>query len=298
MKNFSVIGNSKIWLAISSLLVVASLIFIFGFGLKLGLDFTGGSLLEVRTEETVETNELATKLEEQGIIALVQASDNNGLLIRTSELSQEQKVQVVADIEELGGETEEQRFESIGPVIGRELKSKSSVAVAVLAVLIIFYVAYAFRKVSEPVSSWKYGLLTIVAALHDMIIPLGVFAVLGVFADYTVDSTVIAALLTILGYSINDTIVVFDRTRENLLDHHNARDEFADIVDLSVRQSFARSINTSLTTLIVLLAIYFFGGETTQPFVLTLIIGVIAGAYSSIFLASPLLVMWQGKLEE
>lgn len=298
MTNFSVIKYSKIWLAVSSLLVVASLIFIFGFGLKLGLDFTGGSLLEVTTEQTVETSDLTSMLEEQGIVALVQASDNNGLIVRTSELSQEQKTQVMADIEELGGATEEQRFESIGPVIGRELKSKSAVAVGVLSVLIIFYVAYSFRKVSEPVSSWKYGLLTIVAALHDMIIPLGIFALLGVFGDYTVDSTVIAALLTILGYSINDTIVVFDRTRENLLDHNNSKQDFSEIVDLSVRQSFARSINTSLTTLVVLIAIYLFGGESTQPFVLTLIIGVVAGAYSSIFVASPLLVMWQGKSEE
>jgi len=163
-------------------------------------------------------------------------------------------------------------------------------ALAIALILIVAYVAWAFRKVSEPIASWKYGLLTIVAALHDLIIPLGVFAVLGASQNFQIDTAFIAALLTILGYSINDTIVVFDRTRENLA-RWGAHD-FEMVVEKSVQQTFARSINTTLTTLLALLAVFLFGGETTRSFALALLIGIGVGAYSSVFIASPLLVTW------
>lgn len=298
MFKLSVIPYSKFWLAFSTLLVVLSLVFITGFGLNLGIDFTGGSLSELKTQNTVEVAAVRTALQEKGFDAVVQLGEENTVLIRTRALSTEEYVQVVDTVKALGGETEEVRFESIGPIVGKELQRKSLYAVVLLTILILLYVAYTFRKVSEPVSSWKYGVLTVVTALHDIIVPLGVFAVLGKLTGMHVDTTVIAALLTILGYSINDTIVVFDRTRENLVSNPHGHKSFAEIVDASIQQTFARSINTSFTTLLVLLAIYFFGGETTQPFVLTLIIGVIAGAYSSIFIASPLLVMWQSKSED
>jgi len=215
--------------------------------------------------------------------------------LRIEPISREQHDVILSALQEDLGTFEELRFDSVGPVIGEELKSKSVTAMIILLAMIVFYVAWSFRRVSKPVASWKYGLLTIIAALHDVLIPLGVFAVLGKYAGYQIDTAFVAAMLTIMGYSINDTIVVFDRTRENLVTNRHSDASFAEIVDKSVIQSFGRSINTSLTTLLVLVAIFFFGGDTTQSFVLALIIGIISGAYSSIFVASPLLVVWEHR---
>ncbi len=182
----------------------------------------------------------------------------------------------------------EKRFESIGPVIGSELKEKSVKAIMIVLASIVLYIGWVFRRVSRPVSSWKYGLIALVALFHDIIITLGIFSVLGHFYGVEVGMPFVVALLTILGYSVNDTIVVFDRTRENLL--RSAWDDFEEVVNRSVNGTLVRSLNTSLTTLVVLLAVYFFGGATIQYFILALIIGIIAGTYSSIFIASPLLV--------
>ncbi len=295
MKYFDVIGKTKIWLGISTLLVIASIISISVFGLNLGIEFTGGSLIELRMEQEIDSVVLGEYIDEIGYVSTVQPGESGDALIRLQTLTPEEHSSLLTALEERIGAFEELRFESIGPVIGEELKRKSFIAVGILILLIILYVAWAFRKVSEPVSSWKYGILTIVAALHDIMIPLGIFALLGEVMGYQIGTAFVAAMLTILGYSINDTIVVFDRTRENLIEDRHADTKFSEIVNRSVVQSFARSINTSLTTLLVLLAVYFFGGETTKSFVLALIIGVASGAYSSIFLASPLLVLWQKK---
>lgn len=288
----NVIGLSKVWLGFSAILMLVSIVSVAVFGLNLGIDFTGGSLIEVKSLNRPASLEVAAKLSESGFDALVQESDNDKLLIRLGQISTDEHDQILGILNENFGQVEELQFEFVGPVIGEELKKKSSAAIVLLLALIVLYVAWTFRKVSKPIASWKYGLLTIIAAMHDIILPVGVFAVLGKFYGYQVDTAFVAALLTILGYSINDTIVVFDRTRENLISNRHADTSFDDIVNKSVRQSFARSINTSLTTLLVLLAIFFFGGETTKPFVLALIIGIISGAYSSIFVASPLLVIW------
>jgi preprotein translocase subunit SecF len=164
------------------------------------------------------------------------------------------------------------------------------VALLVSVLLIVAYITWMFRKVSEPVASWKYGVLTVLVGLHDILIPLGVFAVLGKSQVFQVDTAFVAAILTILGYSINDTIVVFDRTRENLA--REGGHDLAGLVAKSLRQTYARSINSTLTTLLAILAVFLFGGETTRSFALALLIGMTAGAYSSIFIASPLLVTW------
>ncbi len=289
-----VIGKSKIWFALSGVLIIASIVAVFVYGLNWGIDFTGGSLLDVTFEQEVNNDQIKQVLNNVNVNGLVQASGDS-YLIKMSPLSQDEHDMVIGALRDNLGELQENRFDSIGPVIGQELKDKSIEAIVLLLVLIVLYVAWAFRKVSEPVSSWKYGLLTIVAAMHDIIIPIGAFAVLGYFYGYEIDTAFVAALLTILGYSINDTIVIFDRTRENLISSRHSDEEFASIVNRSVVQSFARSVNTSFTTLLVLLAIFFFGGKTTQPFVLALIIGIVSGTYSSIFLASPLLVWWEKK---
>ena len=288
MKKVDIIGKTKVWLGISSLLVLAAIISLAIFGLNLSIEFTGGSLMEIQSESaTIE------QIEE--VFGIVQPGESGDFIVRTEIMSPEEHVVILEGLEESFGAFEELRFESIGPVIGEELKRKSFVAVVILVLLIICYVSWAFRRVSKPVSSWKYGILTIVAALHDMIIPIGVFAILGHVLDYQIGTAFVAALLTILGYSINDTIVVFDRTRENLVENRHSDERFSETVNRSVLQSFARSMNTSLTTLLVLLAVYFFGGESTKTFVLALMIGIVSGAYSSIFLASPLLVLWQKK---
>ncbi|MBU4315272.1 protein translocase subunit SecF [Patescibacteria group bacterium] len=293
MKNLDVIGKSKIWLSISGLLVIASIISVAVFGINYGIDFTGGTLMDITFQNEVSLDDLRSTYSDAGYGATVQKTDETSFIARLSSLTQEQHTQVNSLLEERFGGFEENRYETIGSVIGQELKGSSAKAILLLLGLIVLYIAWAFRKVSEPVKSWKYGIITIVAAFHDVVIPLGVFSVLGHFYGYEVNTAFIAALLTIMGYSINDTIVIFDRTRENLVNHRNASKEFGEIVNMSVVQSFARSINTSLTTIIVLMAILFFGGETTRPFVLALIIGITTGTYSSIFVASPLLVYWE-----
>ena len=181
----------------------------------------------------------------------------------------------------------EKRFNSIGPVIGQELKQKTIYAIFIALIVIVSFIAWAFRKVSKPIASWKYGIIAIVALFHDILIVVGVFVFLGRFLNVELNAPFVAALLTILGYSVNDTIVIFDRIRENLK-HYTP--DFAETVNKSVNQNLVRSIYTSITTLFVLLTLFFFGGESIKDFVLALIIGIISGTYSSIFLASPMLV--------
>lgn len=287
----NVIGLTKVWLTISSVLVIGSFIALGVFGLKMGIDFTGGSLVEWQFEQRPTVGDFRAFLEEQSIDAVVQETGESNLVARAGVLSPELHNTLSVAMAEAYPDAEELRFDSIGPVIGKELKQKSVTAVIILLGLILVYIAWAFRKVTEPVASWKYGILTIIAAIHDVIIPLGVFAVLGQFYGFEINTAFIAALLTILGYSINDTIVVFDRTRENLVASRHSDEEFGSIVNRSVQETMARSVNTSFTTLLVLLAIYFLGAEVTKTFTLTLIIGITAGAYSSIFIASPLLVL-------
>ncbi len=251
-------------------------------------------MLEVSFEKPVVTSELrdhVVKLGHNDVI--VQSTSANGVLIRLESLSEEQHQILLSDLKKTyGGKTAEQKFDSIGPVIGNELRKTAAAGIAIILILIGAYVAFAFRKVTYPVASWKYGILTIITAFHDVVVPLGVFAILGKFLNWEIDTAFVAAVLTVLGYSITDTIVVFDRTRENLLKHVSP--SFEATVDLSIRQTIRRSISTSMTTTLCLIAIFVFGGETTRPFALALIVGIIAGTYSSIFLASPALVTWEG----
>jgi preprotein translocase subunit SecF len=343
MFNFGIIKKRKIWMAISGVLVLTSVIALFSWGLKFGIDFTGGSLLEVKFHEKVpevtETREALSDLELNSLI--IQPTENNSLILRFSDespnihgdimerlkelanysiensegqdsvvgeslslevngsdnLSEESSgelidVEVLDDSFALGETTpalEELRFDSVGSSIGQELKTKSFNAAIIVLILIILYISLIFRKVSRPVSSWKYGIATIVALFHDIIIVLGVFAFLGHFYNVEINTPFIAAILTVLGYSVNDSIIVFDRIRENL---PKSNLNFPDTVNKSINQTLIRSINTSVTTLLVLLAIIFFGGESIREFVLALAIGIIVGTYSSIFVASPILTLF------
>lgn len=298
---FEIIQKRKIWFTLSSILVIGSLVIISTMGLKLGLDFTGGSLLEIETQDSLElatvermVNEAVPSLEE----VKVQSGGDNRFLIRTAPLTEDQHLNILSKLRGEGS-VDELRFESVGPTLGQELKDKAFTALIVAAIVIILYVAWSFRHVSEAVSSWKYGLGAIIALAHDIIIVTGVFAVFSHYLNYQVDGLFVTALLVILGYSVNDTIVVYDRVRENVLAQQEKKGKkkftFEELVNNSVNQTIVRSINTSLTTLLVLFTLFFFGGSSIKGFILALIIGILIGTYSSIFLASPILVWWEGK---
>lgn len=291
MKSLNVIGYSKFWVAMSSVLMLASILAMVILKPNFGIDFTGGSLLEVRVQNT-SNQQLRSELQAAGKEAVVQSSEADGYFVRLSPLTEAEHQEVLTILRVNHPDLTESKFDSVGPVVGEQLKKDTTVAVVVLLVLIAAYIAWAFRKVSEPVPSWKFGIATLFAAFHDVIIPIGVFAVLGRTWGYQIDIAFVAAMLTILGYSINDTIVVLDRTRENLTRYRHATKSFGELVNQSINETLGRSLNTTLTTLLPLLAIFAVGGTTTRPFVLALIIGIVSGAYSSIFFASPLLVLW------
>jgi len=285
----------KIFFSISVVLVALSLLAVGVFGLPFGIDFTGGALTEVRYEGERPAKEvLENQLQNTALGGFsLRETGTDGYILRTRDLSNDEH-QVVLQLlsQENTVSMTEERFNSIGPIIGEELRSKALVALALVVIVIILFVAFVFREVSQPVSSWKYGLIAIVALLHDIIIPVGLFSLLGHFAGAEIDVLFVMALLAILGYSVNDTIVVFDRVRENLRKNKdlNRKEEFSMTVGRSLNQTYMRSINTSITTVVVLLALFFLGPESTENFALVLLTGVLAGTYSSIFLASPLLV--------
>lgn len=269
------------------------------FGFNFGIDFKGGSLLEVSygnvarpSLESVQTN--IDKLELGGYS--VRPSGTDRFVVRTREINPKEKAELLSALS-VDGKTlpKEERFNSIGPVVGNELKNKAFVAIAVVILAIVCFVTFAFRKVSKPVSSWKYGFVTILALVHDVIVPTGVFILFSHYHGGEIDLLFVTAILAILGYSVHDTIVVFDRVRENLRINNDSRnnEDFEITVGKSVSQTFGRSINTSLTIFLVLVALYFIGGATTKNFAFVLLVGVIAGTYSSIFIASPLLISIQ-----
>lgn len=281
------IKHSKIYFIFSGILILISIVFLSLWGLKIGIDFTGGSLLEVEFQnQTPSVGELREALskEIEGDFTLQEVGDK-GVILRTKEISEENHQKMMETLRSQG-EVEEKRFEMIGPVIGGELQKNTIVAIMLAFVFITIYIAVAFHRISRVVPSWQYSIAALIALFHDILITCGVFVFLGKFFNIEVNVPFAAALLTILGYSINDTIVIFDRCRENLI---KGGGDFKEILNKSLMETIPRSLFTSLTTLIVLFAILFWGGETLFSFVLTLIIGIILGTYSSIFIATPLL---------
>ncbi|MBI5229925.1 MAG: protein translocase subunit SecF [Candidatus Magasanikbacteria bacterium] len=295
--HYNFIKNQKYFLSLSAILVAGGIIAFFVWGLKPGIDFTGGALLEVEYKTDRPANADVSSVVE-GITEkpIIQQVGNKGLIIRTKTIDEPTHQKIVNALKEkISGDNvlTEKQFQTIGPSISAELKQKSYSAIALVLIAIILYIAFAFRKVSRPVSAWKYGVCAVLALTHDIFIPVGIFAALGHYKGVEIDTLFVTALLTILGFSVHDTIVVFDRIRENLLKY--SKESFEQVVDRSVNQTMVRSISTSFTVLLVLLAVFFFGGATIKYFVLTLIVGVIFGTYSSIFVASPLLVLWQRR---
>jgi len=288
----NVIKYYKFWFAVSGILFLAGVVSLSIFGLKLGIDFKGGTLTEVRFEtNTPPISELQTILGDNGFAdALIQPAGENSAIIRTGPIEKEEHDKLLKALTDKYTTVTEEQFTSIGPVIGKELRSQAFVQLFLVSLGIILYIAYAFRKVTRPVSSWRFGLAAIVALVHDLFIVIGAFSILGHFWGVEVDSLFVTAILTVLGFSVHDTIVVFDRIRENL--RVRAGQTLSDIINSSINQTLVRSINTSLTVVFVLTALLLFGGETIRYFVLALLIGIVAGTYSSIFVASPILLVW------
>jgi preprotein translocase subunit SecF len=286
-----IISQSKIYFTISTILILASLVSLSLWGLKLGIDFTGGSLIEIEFLDERPTNQIIQeRLTDLGLGQInIQPTGEKGMILRLKDIDEDTHQLI---LEKIGlDQIEEKRFESIGPIIGQELKTKAFWAIGLALVAIVLYIAWAFRKVSKPVASWQYGLVAIIALFHDVLITCGLFALLGYFYQIEIGLPFVAAILTILGYSVNNSIVVFDRARENLL--RSSWTHFEEVVNQSINQSLTRCINTALTTLLVLLAIFFFGGQTIKYFVLALMVGIVIGTYSSIFIISPLIVIWE-----
>ncbi len=285
---FNFVKYRKIYYIFSGILIIASLISIGIFGLKMGIDFTGGSIMELNFKETRPSNkDIEAKLNQFNLgEIIVQPTGDKGVVIRMKGISEETHQEILKKFEG----AEERYFEFIGPTIGQELKQKTQFALILAIIAIASYITIAFRRASYPVASWKYGVATIIALLHDILIPLGIFAYLGKFYNIEINIPIIAAFFTVLGYSVHDTIVIFDRIRENIL--KRSFQSFEETVNWSLNQTLGRSINTVLTVLFVLFAIFFLGGETLKYFSLALIIGITSGAYSSIFIASSILVSW------
>ncbi|OIO46310.1 MAG: protein-export membrane protein SecF [Parcubacteria group bacterium CG1_02_39_15] len=282
---------SKIYFIFSAIVVAASIASLIIFGLKPGIDFTGGSILEIDYKTERPSNQTVKDALSEFNLGdfFVQPADEKGVILRMGSINEEAHQKIIEKLKETG-DFEEARFESIGPTIGRELREKTKVVIALALLVIVLYIAIAFRKVSRPVTSWQYGIASLFSLFHDILIPLGIFSLLGKFYQIQITIPVICALLAVIGYAINNVVVVYDRIRENLLRGH--RLTFEETVNASLNQTLTRQLNTSLTTLFPLLAIFFLGGETLRYFALTLILGIAAGTYSSIFLASPLLVSW------
>lgn len=290
--------NRKIFYTLSLILIVASIVMASVFGLKFGIDFTGGSIMEFTyTESSLSKVEVDAVLGNFDLGEYqLKETGKNGYILKMKNISDDVKESIQEELTAAGSKPlTVDRFNTVGPTLGNELKTKTVVALIVLSLIIIMFIAYTFRGVSNPVSSWKYGLVAVIALVHDIIIAIGFFALLGYTSGTEINTLFVTALLVILGYSINDTIVILDRVRENLKDKSDNYREanFTEIVGKSLRETIARSINTSFTTLLALLALYFVGAESTKDFALALIVGVIVGAYSSIFIAAPLLVTFK-----
>jgi len=297
----NIVENRKVFYAISVIFIAISFIALALWGLQFGIDFKGGSILEINYSALPDLNLVSDALKSLKLNDLkISPLGSNGAVLRfgeTDEVTHQNIVKILAaEAEKNKIQFEERRFSSIGPTIGAELKQKSIKAIIIVLFGISLYIAWAFRKVSQPISSWRYGVVTLAALFHDLIIPIGLFAYLGRFYGVEVGANFIVALLVILGFSVHDTIVVFDRIRENLKRYSQL--SFMPLVNQSIRETFIRSLSTSFTVLLTLVALYVFGGESLKYFVLALMVGIFSGTYSSIFIAAPLLVTWFNVLKK
>lgn len=288
-----IIGKKKIYFAISLLVMLPGFIALALFGLNLSIDFTGGSRMTISFEKAIDSARkdfVKNSLESQNIKVISQEPSGKILIVRTSSIDEKQNSEFIRNLTSKYAKAKQEEFSTIGPTIGKEISINAIKAVVIAALLVVVYISWVFRKVPKPASSIRFGISTIIALIHDVLITIGVFSLLGYLFNVEIDALFITALLTIIGFSVHDTIVVFDRIRENL--GKSSSEHFARVVNDSILQTFGRSLNTSLTVLLVLFALLIFGGESIRWFVVALIVGIASGTYSSIFIASPILVVW------
>ena len=296
---FSFVKYRKIYFILSSALGILGLISLIVYGLNFGIDFTGGSELSFQYKQASPPISQVDKFFQEFHLknVSIRKFGDKGVMLRTREISPQLQTKIFNKLKSSDKiDSKTVNFEEIGSLIGKETTKKALTAIIFSVIAIILYVAFAFRKAAGPVKSWHYGIATVIALIHDVFLPVGIFSILGHYTGVEFSIPILTALLTVFGYSVNDTVVVFDRIRENLFRHRKL--DFPEIVDISLNQTLGRSISTSLTTLFVLLALFFVASESLKYFSLALILGVTFGTYSSIFLASPLLVTWyQGRLK-
>ncbi len=294
---FNFVKNRNYFFGFSLLLTILSIVSIFTWKLNLSIDFRGGSNIEVSLPNAEENlNKIREIGEESGLkIDSIRTSENNKVIIRTNNLSADEHSLFIEKLKsEFSDKVTEENYQTVGPVVGRDLTNKAIWSVVIASIAIILYIAYAFRRIPKPASSWRFGLAAVAALIHDLIITTGFVSIVGHFYSWMqVDALFITALLTIMGFSVHDTIVVFDRLRENLI--RKPESDIETLASDSIIQTLSRSINTSLTTILVLAALFLIGGESIKHFVLILIAGITFGTYSSIFIASMILVIWTKK---
>ena len=287
-----IIGKKYWYFALSLLFLIPGLVFLLMFGLKLSIDFTGGSRLTLSFQNKVNEQ---TKISIRNLLTLQKISvatletSNNFIFVRTTPMDQSQNSQFLSNLSKKFP-VQEKEFETMGPTIGKETTANAIKAVLLASVLIILYITWSFRKVPKPASSFRFGVCAIIALIHDVLVVVGIFAILGHFFNVEIDSLFVTALLTVIGFSVHDTIVVFDRIRENL--QKTSGVSFSQVVNDSILQTLGRSLNTSLTVILILIALLLFGGDSVRWFVVALLIGITSGTYSSIFNAAPILVLW------
>lgn len=291
-----IISKKYIYFAISLIVIIPGIVSLILFGLNLSIDFTGGSRITLSFPNKISNQvvkDVRDALNSEKIKTSTLETSNKLLIVRTEPLSQKQHGQLVSNFDKKFKNVKWEQFETIGPTIGKETTENAIKAVVLASILIVVYIAWSFRKVPKPASSFRFGVCAIIALVHDILVVVGVFSILGHFFGVEADSLFVTALLTVIGFSVHDTIVVFDRIRENL--RRLSSIPFNKVVNESILQTMGRSLNTSLTVILVLIALLLFGGESIRWFVVVLLIGIISGTYSSIFNASPLLVIWHEK---
>lgn len=289
----NIIGKKHIYFIISLLVIIPGLISLALWGLRLSIDFTSGTEITLLFPKTVTQdtkNKVSLVFKEAGTPVSTLQTSGKSLIVKVPSISQKKDAEILSKLKPVVGEFKQDEFETIGPTVGKEITFNAFKAVFLAAILIVLYIAFSFRKVPKPASSWRFGVTAIVAMLHDVLVVVGIFSILGHFLGVEVDSLFVTAVLTVVGFSVHDTIVVFDRIRENL--QRVSGVSFDQVVNDSILQTMTRSLNTSLTAMLVLFTLLIFGGESTRWFVLALLIGIASGTYSSIFNASPLLVVW------
>jgi preprotein translocase subunit SecF len=289
-----IIGKKNWYFALSLLVIIPGIISLALWGLNLSIDFTGGSRMTLLYPQAVtdqQTTQIQSVFQQKKIEVVTLQRSQKEVIIRTKPINEKQDAQIIAELKKQTPTVKQEQFETIGPVIGQEITLNAVKAMAFSSFLIVLYIAWSFRGVRKPVSSWRFGVCAIIALLHDALVVIGVFSLLGHFAGVEIDSLFVTALLTGLGFSVHDTIVVFDRIRENL--KRNVEAPFNQIANDSILQTLVRSLNTSLTAFLVLFTLFLFGGESVKWFIVAMIVGVVSGTYSSIFNATPLLVLWQ-----